>query len=452
MSNSSIRLFEHAVIALGLIALALGLTVYVLMEIQYRLQIGRNARRLILSSKLFPPLSGEALHAFWSRSWWSDQELIEDILVDMCRSSSTQVREVVERSIVEAGLLDRWIKQSKKGGVSRRLLAAKRLGLVPHMRSVFELGRAASDRSPEVRLAVTLSLGRLKDSRGLPGLLRIAADPPPTIPDLALAAALAGCAKKCPSRLATLLQAKTVRSRIIGALALSETADASLIRYLQAGTRDAEAEVRAKVARALARIRAPEAVEALCALARDPVWFVRVRALDALGRLQATAAEETVNAALKDSVREVRSRAAFALRQIRGMKGEVIREVLAANSRDSFESLISEWDRAGYLWEAVAGLSTRDFPRFRESKAILKVLVAAGEVGALTHLVLVFPDIKVKLRLLRLFLIEPSAGTQSALKGLADRSGCDRRLAAAIRRAFPSDENRPVAEVTAPSA
>jgi HEAT repeat protein len=121
------------------------------------------------------------------------------------------------------------------------------------------------------------------------------------------------------------------------------------------------------VARALSRIPLPESTDAILRLARDPIWFVRLRALAALGQVRASSAESVVLDRLQDEVREVRFRAAAPLRQIRGMKGEIVREVLATRPRLSFDSLISEWERAGFLWEVVAGLSTRDFSRFVES-------------------------------------------------------------------------------------
>ena len=237
-----------------------------------------------------------------------------------------------------------------------------------------------------------------------------------------LAAALAACAEKDPALLAELVRSPQARLRILASWALSEVADRSVLDALLEITSDPDPEVRAKSARALARVRERESVAALTRLAKDPVWFVRVRALDALGELGE--GEEAAFAALEDPVREVRARAAFALRQIDGMKGEVAAKVLAVASRRGFNSLISEWDRAGFLWEVVKGLSTRDWGRYRESVRTVRILIDAGVTRSLAHFVLVFPDLKVRLRLVRLFRESPSPHLRAEILAVAGQPGC----------------------------
>ncbi len=444
MTQLSIRLLEGAVIFLGAFALVLALVVYLLMEISYRREIRRNARRLILSSKLFPALSGEALRALWQRSGRMDREIISDILVEMCRWATNETGGAVERSIMESGIFNHWVRELHKGGLRERVRAATRLSFVHEQRGVSALVQAAEDRAPELRVAVTLSLGRLRDPEGLPGLIRIATEPGTEIPDLTLAAALATCAETCPSYLAGLLQARESHTRVIGAWALSEVADKSVLESLLAASRDSEPEVRAKVARALPRINEPESTEALIRLAGDPVWFVRVRAMDALGRLRASAGEAAMMRGLEDEVREVRYRAAFALRQIQGMDSDLPTKILATGSRLAFDSLISEWEHAGFLWQLAQGLSARDFSRFKRSQTAVKALIAAGVIGALVYLILAFPDIKVRLRLFRLFLEVPSHEVRAQLLALANQPRCDRRVAAAIKREFPIAGAQPV--------
>jgi len=447
MIQPTLQQIALAVGVLGVLALSLALTVYLLMEIYHRRQIARNARRLILSSKLYPPLSGKALQELWSHSGRGDRELIEDILVDMCRTPDQRLRTVVERSIMEAGIVERWLQALQSSWAAVRVRAVVRLGFVHDARGVVELARIAADRSGEVQLAVILSLGRLRDPRGVPGLLRIVAQGAKGIPDLTLAAALAACVGKSPGRLAALLKAPDARQRVIGAWALSEVADDTVLQPLLAAAKDPEPEVRAKVARALARLPNPKSLQALHRLASDAIWFVRVRALDALGQLSAISEETIVLAGLQDKVREVRYRAAFALRRLGGMRGELVEKVLASLPRSSFETLMSEWDQAGFLWDVVSGLSTHDFEGFVESQNTLRMLIAAGVLRGLTHLILVFPDLKVRLRLLRLFLENPTPGARGELLGLSRQPKCDRRVAAAIGRAFPSPGERVAAGV-----
>lgn len=445
------KLLQDAVILLALVSLSTALIVYLLMEAQYRRYLSRQARHLMLASQLAPAPDGGTVRALWSRSGRVDREIIEDILVNQCRSSGGRESGTAEQALRASGIPEHWVRELRAGGLSRRVRAARRLGYFRDPRAVEALTNAGDDPSPEVRLAITLSLGRLRDPQGLAGLIRVARKPGSLIPDLTLAAALAACAEGCPSRLAELLRAPEARLRLVGAWALSEVADQTVLPQLLAAARDPESEVRAKAAKALGRIPCGESREGLDRLARDPVWFVRVRALDALGKLQDSSDEGAAFRGLDDKVREVRYRAAYALRQIRGMKGEVVAKILHAGSRRSFNSLISEWDRAGFLGGLVAGLSTHEWPRFIESRETLQALIAAGVTRALTDCVLIFPDIKVKLRLLRLLREAPAPDVRADLRALADHPGCDRRVAAKIREAV-SDALIPPAGAHRPNA
>ncbi len=443
MPQASLELLQSAVLFLVIFAVGLALLVYFMMDIRYRRQLTRNARKLILASKVAPTLNTESLRALWSKSGRFDRDLLEEILADLCRSTTGAAKESLGNVVREAGILDRWVRDLEKGRVSRRVRAAMRLAYIHDARGIDALVKAAEDRSEEVRLAVALSLGRLADPRGIPGLIRITQRSSSLVPDLTLAAALAACSKGRPAKLMELLQAREARERVVGAWALSEVADPTVLGELLRATQDAEGEVRAKVARALARVPGPESAGALVRLARDPIWFVRIRALDALGRLHESSGETVALIGIDDNMREVRYRGAFALRQIRGMKGDLATQIVTTRPRRSSNSLLSEWERAAFLWNVVAGLSTRDWPQFLESREVVRALSAAGVTRALVHSVLVFPNLKVRLRVLRLLAEGATAGLRRELEGLAGQPGCDPRVARALRRAFPQPESRP---------
>lgn len=452
MNQLSLEHLRSAVYVLSLSSLAMAFLVYLLMEIQHRRHLTREVRRIMLANKLGLTLDEDALRALWTASGRADREIIEDILVAQRRLPDPGRSGAAENAALGAGIHGAWIKQLREGRVSRRVRAAAMLGHFRDQRGVEALGAAAEDPSPQVALAVAISLGRLGDPRGMPGLMRLTKQPRRVIPDLTLAAALAACARGQPTLLAELLKAPEVRLRSIAAWALSEVADPTVLPELLLAARDAEPEVRAKVARALSHISAPEAVDALSSMARDPVWFVRVRALDALGRLRDLRGEPAALAGLADPVREVRNRAASALRQIGGMKSAVMAKVLATGSRRSFECLLSEWERGGFLERVVAQLAGRDWAKFAESQEFVKTLIAAGVTRALVNFVLVFPDIKVRLRLLRLLAQAPRPVVREALLAVAARPQCDRRVAAAIRaRIAPAGSPPPVEEASRPA-
>jgi hypothetical protein len=118
------------------------------------------------------------------------------------------------------------------------------------------------------------------------------------------------------------------------------------------------------------------------------------------------------------------------------MDPQIVAKVLTTRSRRSFNSLISEWDRAGFFYHLVAGLITRDMRRFAASQGLLRTLIAAGVTQSLPSLVLAFPDVKVRLRLVRLLLSSPTPGLTAELKALVHKPECDARVANAIRKAL----------------
>ncbi len=63
------------------------------------------------------------------------------------------------------------------------------------------------------------------------------------------------------------------------------------------------------------------------------------------------------------------------------------------------------------------------------------MLIAAQATRALENFVLVFPDLKVRLRLLRLFTESPTAALRASLKSLARHPGLDPRVAAKLANA-----------------
>src|SRR2546426_12588709 len=91
-----LRELEVAVLALGALAVGLAIVVYLLMETRHRRQIRRDARRLILRSKLFPPLAADALRDVWKRSGRGDKELIEEGLVGMGASAADELKATIE--------------------------------------------------------------------------------------------------------------------------------------------------------------------------------------------------------------------------------------------------------------------------------------------------------------------------------------------------------------------
>lgn len=436
MNSASFHILQQVVLLLALVTVAAAVAIYLLMSLQNRRLLTRQARKAALHNELVPPLTLQSLHSLWLRCRPAEREVLEEILIEQHRVAEPEEAKEMEKFLLAFGIYARWLAELTSGRAPRRAHAALKLGHLRDPRGVKALVAASEERSAEVQLAVTLSLGRLKDPGGLQALTRLAKKTRITVPHLTLAASLAACAEQSPHDLVELLRAPMVCTRIIGAWALSEVADARVLPALATAAQDPEPEVRAKVARALARVSGLESVEILKRLAHDRIWYVRVRALTALGKHGAPSDQETMLQALDDPVPEVRARAAFALRQVWGMDPQIVAKVLTTRSRRSFNSLISEWDRAGFFYHLVAGLITRDMRRYAASQGLLRTLIAAGVTQSLPSLVLAFPDVKVRLRLVRLLLSSPTPGLTAELKALVHKPECDARVANAIRKAL----------------
>jgi HEAT repeats len=443
MDSQSVEIIKTAVLILGLSTLGASIAIFLFMEFHFRRQQARQVRRLILASRLSPSPEEADPEVSWSHSSRADQEIILDILVDQSVSADAKWRNAIRLTVIGLGVYDQWISELHRSSVAYKVRAAKRLGAIHDSRGVQALNGAARDPSRRVRLAVALALGRLKDPEGIHGLIRVAQHPVRAVPDLTLAAALAACAEGKPALLNDLLRSTEPRLRIMATWALSEVADRTVLEPLLDITGDPDPEVRGKSARALARIHDRGAVAALMRLARDPVWFVRVRALDALGELGDPEGEAAALHGLEDPVREVRYRAAFALRLILGMKGEIAAKVLATASRRGFNSLVSEWDRAGFLWQVVAGLSTRDWARFQESIMTTRILIEAGVTHSLAYFMVVYPDIKIRIRLARLFAESASSRARAELAAVVEQPMCQALVAAEIGRLLAPNRANP---------
>jgi hypothetical protein len=116
------------------------------------------------------------------------------------------------------------------------------------------------------------------------------------------------------------------------------------------------------------------------------------------------------------------------------MKGDIAARVLTTASRRGFNSLISEWERSGFLSQIVAGLSMRDAVCFQESARTVRILIEFGVTRALAHFLIVYPDIKIRLRLARLFAESSSFRARAELGAAIKNPMCHRLVAAKIAK------------------
>jgi HEAT repeat protein len=433
VSPPSLQFLETALLVLALCNFVLGVGMFFLMQVRYSQTLARGTRRLSYASLIVPPYDVESLEGLWAVAPREDRGAIEEVLIGESFFSGEENRAGFLLAVTASSLHAAWIQRLKKGRTLERVRAARLLGYFPHERGVQALAQALGDASAKVALSSVLSLGRLKAGAAVPALVEALPHLPRMIPDITLTAVLASCARNEPKSLTHLLKSADDRMRHIGAWALSEIANASVLPDLGAAAGDSNAEVRAKVARALARISDPQSLQALAVLACDPVWFVRLRALHSLGELGKPEGAGIALAGLDDAVREVSLRAAFALRRIQGMNIDLAVEVLRTKPRGSFESLISEWDRAGFLDALAHDLADAEAAKAEASREFLRVLIGAGITSTLESFVVLYPDAEIRLRLAELLLESPQPEVRAQLVALAQDPRCDPRVVRAIQ-------------------
>jgi len=431
----SVKYLETALWVMALCNIVLGAGMFFLMQARYSRNLARGTRRLGFAHLIVSPWDGKALENLWAASARDDRDAIEEVLA----RESHYVREAeaatFQKFVTGSSIYSQWIQRLRRGRVLERVQAARMLGYFPDERGVGALAEGLRDPSSKVALSCVLSLGRLKAPAAVPPLVRSLMSLPRSIPDITLTAVLAGCARDEPKLLTGLLKMPEDRLRILGAWAISEVADAGVLPDLVIAVQDPNPEVRAKVARGLARIPGSVTVGALKTLAADPIWFVRLRALHSFGELHAPEGGEIALAALVDEVREVRYRAAYALRRTQGMKSEIVMNVLRTGTRLSFDSLISEWDRAGFLDLVARDISESEGARARAGREFVRVLMGAGVTSTLEAFVLVYPNAEVRWVLANLLLESPQPELRERLLALSKDPRCDPRIAVALTSA-----------------
>jgi HEAT repeat protein len=198
----------------------------------------------------------------------------------------------------------------------RRVLAAKRLGLVRADAARRALRRAMA-RGPEiVTLAAAQSLGRFRDRAALRWLM----EHPAALarrPHHALVALFVGYGRSGLTVLMECLERRSSPHAIERAMVetlgrgrdRARPGHAAIERRLRAR----ELDLRVAAARALGEMGAAESAEPLIAALDDPAWPVRAQAARALGRVRASAAVDPLTGRLCDPSWWVRRHAAYAL-------------------------------------------------------------------------------------------------------------------------------------------
>jgi len=240
------------------------------------------------------------------------------------------------------------------------------------------LAEGLRERSLETRLAVLRGLERIASPEAAQEILNWMLEGTLQVPALPLQSALVQCCAERPRMLLPYLEqcetgTREVLARVVGEIA-TLSMGAELLRFAD----DELAELRAAVARALARCPADLAVGALTQLAVDAVWFVRLRAIVSLGELNHRSAIGSLLCGLSDSHRLVRLRAAEALVDFAPDRIAIFQAAVARADRYALHAYLAALDNAGLQAQLEADLQTMAQLNRPTRDMLLEVLRTGG--------------------------------------------------------------------------
>lgn len=363
-------------------------------EWRERRWIERKARLLpaVRELLLADTITTDDVLALWRRS--GDPEVVAALLLDEVRALGPGHRAVVAAAFEATGRVRRDLEALGSRRWWVRAAAAERLGRLGVARAADRLVACLDDPREEVRIVAARGLGMLGDTRVIRPLL------------LGLTAASRWATIRAAAVLASLgpPAAPTLAALVVEEAARPDSGDPVRLRLLldslaELGGRDCagavkpllghrSVDVRARAARILGRLGAPEAVPLLRLALDDPDWPVRAQAAAALLELPADAATlDALAARLSDPAFWVRANAAQTL-AYRAEPAARARLVAALRSADPFarQAAARVLEESGAAEAAARALSAgRGAPA--EAAALLEGLAAAGRGLYLTDLV-----------------------------------------------------------------
>lgn len=286
-----------------------------------------------------------------------------------------------------AGLLDRIGLDARRLRGWHREVALVRLGRTRAPEVVPLLVAALDDPRPETQLAAVRGLARTGLPAAAEAMLERIVTGELAIEATSLLNALMICTRSNPRVLLPYLYVAKGAGREVLARVMAETASLELGDDLLMLAHDPSAEVRASVARALARAEFGFAFAALDTLSVDEEWFVRLRAITSLGRFREVRALPALLRGICDRSRHVRQRAAEAL-ALMPNSTDVLREVLDTQDSYALQAFIAEMDRAGEFEKLIEELESPVSPYSdAESRRLLQALDHGAEsLGAMMRI------------------------------------------------------------------
>src|SRR5512134_876683 len=247
---------------------------------------------------------------------------LREAILDLAREgSSPENRKLLIQACDELGITQRYIDDLRNAvSWERRAVAAERLGRIGSAGAVsplLEVIRDVKNEDEDVRGPALRALGRIRDPRAVPELIRALGLPEASLPPRIAEILVLFGREAVPPLIVELRNMESDVRRMWAAEILGWTDDPGAAGALIEALDDVSPEVRAKAAGSLGKLKESRAVDRLLEmLLSDPVPFVRTRVSQALGSIGHPRVIDHLIRVLKDPEWWVRIRAIEALEQI----------------------------------------------------------------------------------------------------------------------------------------
>ena len=307
---------------------------------------------------------------------------IREAILDKAREgSSPENRKLLIQACDELGITQRYIEDLRTAvSWEKRAVAAERLGRIGSAGAVsplLEVIRDVKNEDEDVRGPALRALGRIRDLRAVPELIRALGLPEASLPPRIAEILVLYGRDAVPPLIGELRNMESDVRRMWAAEILGWVDDPVAAGSLIEALDDVSPEVRAKAAGSLGKLKESRAVDRLLEmLLSDPVPFVRTRVSQALGSIGHPRVIDHLIRVLKDPEWWVRIRAIEALEQIGKQASGALLVALEDDDPEVVRRAATALERMGYVHE---GIETLERDGFRAD--VLRILLLIGKAG-----------------------------------------------------------------------
>ncbi len=317
--------------------------------------------------------------------WRNDSlqcDIVQSIVIQEIGAATDKDRAGLQEFLRASGLVDRCIDRVHMGHGWGRRRAMLALGSMRIPEAIPPLSEALDEWQLDTRMTAVQALGRTYLAEAAEPMIECFMVGGLKVPDDPLANALVRCFRNQPEALLPYLRRSWGEPRELLARVASELASAGMADEMVLLAEDAQPEVRACAARALAVAPLQVAIPALADLVRDEAWFVRLRAAMALNQILHPRAIPILLEAVRDSNRMVRARAAAALAKFEHETVDILQSIVDSRDRYALHAMISALELGGGFEKVMAQLE--DPMLHNEAAAQLLVALREGAAGLWT--------------------------------------------------------------------